>query len=112
MKRPVTNIRNLASPMWCAALVRREGRAAVRLAGLWRPSEGGAHFAFVTCEANAVVGQIHPKAMPVILETSEQADRWLYADGAGAAGMQQPYPDAATTEIDLPDPPPAQASLF
>lgn len=144
VKRPVTNIRNLASPMWRAALDDPSRRCIVPVtafcewsqdpdpvtgnkrkhwfalkdqplfafAGLWRPAEGGPRFAFLTCEANGVVGQVHPKAMPVILGTSEQTDRWLCADGAGAAALQQPFPDAAMIEIDMPDQPPAQASLF
>ena len=31
----------------------------------------------MTTEANAVVAPIHPKAMPVILTSPDEADRWL-----------------------------------
>ncbi len=35
-------------------------------------------------EANAVVPPIHPKAMPVILTSPTEVDRWLEADTSGA----------------------------
>jgi putative SOS response-associated peptidase YedK len=34
-------------------------------------------YAFLTTDANAVVAPVHPKAMPVILRTVEEIDRWL-----------------------------------
>ena len=43
-------------------------------AGLWRPGDGNSeepYMAFLTCEANEVVGAVHPKAMPVMLRPSE-----------------------------------------
>ena len=144
VKRPVTNIRNLASPMWRAALGDPARRCLVPVtefsewsqladpqtgrkrkhwfalkdqplfafAGLWRPAEDGARFAFLTCEPNDLVGRIHPKAMPVIIGSTQAAERWLSADGEGAAAMQRAYPDAAMIEVDIPEEPPAQASLF
>ncbi|PAX07483.1 SOS response-associated peptidase [Sphingomonas lenta] len=48
-------------------------------AGIWRPQEDGAVFAFLTCEPNSLVAPIHPKAMPLILH-EEDEQRWL--DGA------------------------------
>ena len=40
------------------------------------PVEGNHElFGFLTTEANAVVAPIHPKAMPVILTSSAEADR-------------------------------------
>lgn len=60
-------------------------------AGIWRKVEGQPRFAFLTTEANALVGAVHPKAMPVILE--EQAyDRWLNAPWPDAAALVAPYP--------------------
>lgn len=144
VKRPVTNIRNLASPMWRAALADPARRCLVPVtefsewshaadpvtgrkrkhwfalkdqplfafAGLWRVAEDGARFAFLTCEPNALVERIHPKAMPVIIGSAQAADRWLSADGAGAAAMQRAYPDAAMIEVDFPEEPPVLASLF
>lgn len=58
-------------------------------AGIWRQTEQGPRFAFLTCEPNSIVGPIHPKAMPVILH-DEDEQRWL--DGAAAVELAQPYP--------------------
>ncbi|MHA6724270.1 SOS response-associated peptidase family protein [Sphingomonas sp. RS2018] len=67
-------------------------------AGIWRPTEGGVRFAFLTCEPNSIVGSIHPKAMPVILQDGDE-QRWL--DGAPAAELAQPYPAQLMT-LDKP----------
>jgi hypothetical protein len=52
-------------------------------------------FGFLTTEANGIVAPIHPKAMPVILTTPEEADLWLEAEtvealaaSAAAAGQR------------------------
>jgi len=68
-------------------------------AGLWRPTGDGPRFAFLTAPPNATVGAVHPKAMPVLLPPGALADAWLSADGAAAAAMQQPFPDAAMREL-------------
>jgi ribulose-5-phosphate 4-epimerase/fuculose-1-phosphate aldolase len=81
-------------------------------AGLWRPTQDGPRYAFLTCEPNATVGRIHPKAMPVILDTPDEAARWLSVDGAEAAAMQCPLADEAMAEIALADPPPSQGLLL
>ncbi|GEO00244.1 DUF159 family protein [Novosphingobium sediminis] len=144
VKRPITNVRNLASPMWRAALSDPARRCLVPVtafsewsaapdpqtgrkrkhwfdlpgdplfafAGLWRPTEQGPRFAFLTCEANTVVGSVHPKAMPVVLRPGRAFERWLSADGAGAAAMQVPLADAHMQEISEAEPPPPQGSLF
>ena len=144
VKRPVTNIRNLASPMWRSALGDPARRCVVPVtafsewsadpdpltgrkrkhwfalrdtelfgfAGLWRPTPDGPRFAFLTCEANELVGRIHPKAMPVILDTPDEAARWLSVDGVEAAAMQCPLADEAMAEIELADPAPPQGSLL
>ena len=52
-------------------------------------------FAFLTTEANAVVAPIHPKAMPVILTSPTEVDRWLEAETANALALQRLLPDDA-----------------
>lgn len=67
-------------------------------AGLYRPGNAAepARFAFLTCPPNALVGAIHPRAMPVIL-VDEALDAWL--DGAPAEAFQMPLPEARMVEI-------------
>jgi len=118
-RAPVTNVRNLSSPFWLAALSRPDRRCLVPVtefcewqgepghkvkrwfsipsrpifafAGVWRPT-GDAHaYAFLTCEANPLVAAIHPKAMPVILH-EEDYDHWLSAPIEGAVTLAAPYP--------------------
>jgi putative SOS response-associated peptidase YedK len=50
-------------------------------------------FAFLTSEANAEVGAIHPKAMPVILTEPDEIETWLAAPAAEALKLQRPLPD-------------------
>jgi putative SOS response-associated peptidase YedK len=59
-------------------------------AGIWRDSEV-ASFAFLTTEPNAIVGAVHPKAMPVILHP-EDHEAWLSADWNVAKGLVESYP--------------------
>jgi putative SOS response-associated peptidase YedK len=49
----------------------------------------------LTTEANAVVAPVHPKAMPVILTSPAEVDRWLEADTPDALSLQRPLPDDA-----------------
>lgn len=62
-------------------------------AGIWRPTEEGERFAFLTSAPNELVAPIHPKAMPVILRPEDYA-AWLSTDFDGACKLQQPYPAA------------------
>ena len=50
-------------------------------------------FGFLTTEANAVVAPVHAKAMPVILTTSDEVDRWREADTSEVLALQRPLPD-------------------
>lgn len=52
-------------------------------------------FAFLTTEPNAEVGGVHPKAMPVILRTSEEIDRCMTAPAEEISNLQRPLPDGA-----------------
>lgn len=66
-------------------------RPIASFAGIWRPAEGGAVFAFLTTDANSLVEPIHPKAMPVILH-DEDEERWLTAPFDEAIELAAPYP--------------------
>lgn len=73
-------------------------------AGIWRPSEAGPIFAFLTtgygdepgaAEAH-VVGAIHPKAIPVILH-DDDFDRWLSAPVDEALTLATAFPSQLIT---------------
>ncbi len=50
-------------------------------------------FAFLTTEPSEPVRTHHPKAMPVILTTHAEIDRWMTAPTPEALGLQGPLPD-------------------
>lgn len=114
----ITNVRNLTSSFWKLMLAtparrclvpfsefaelkigkgREEHRFTVNdrpvaaFAGIWRPTEEGNAFAFLTTEPNPLVAPLHPKAMPVVLDEADY-DRWLTADYADAVALAQPFP--------------------
>lgn len=129
--RPVTNVRNLASPFWRSALDNPARRCLVPVtsfcewtekadpatgrktqcwfgmgtahdplfafAGIWRPGNkdrgDGPFMAFLTCDANAIVGAVHPKAMPVMLRPGGETDRWLDSERVDACALAQPFAD-------------------
>jgi len=77
-------------------------------AGIWRPWTGdrgtkktakiGDHtlFSIMTTEPNAAVEPVHDQAMPVLLMTAEDVDRWLTGKSVeDALAMQKPAPDDA-----------------
>lgn len=118
LTKHVTNVRNLASPFWRSMLATPERRCIVpfsafaepkigagreehwfrvkdrpvaAFAGIWRPSEEGNMFAFLTCEPNPLIAPLHPKAMPVILQEADY-DAWLTGGWADAQALACSYP--------------------
>jgi putative SOS response-associated peptidase YedK len=66
-------------------------RPIVSFAGIWRPTDKGPVFAFLTTEPNPLVAPIHPKAMPVLLH-DEDENRWLTARVEEALPLAAPFP--------------------
>ena len=52
-------------------------------------------FAFLTCETNAEVAAIHPKAMPVILTEPQEWAAWLSQDWGQEKVLQRPPSDGS-----------------
>jgi putative SOS response-associated peptidase YedK len=122
--KPITNVRNLQSGFWRNMLSNPARRCLVPVtdfcewsgekgskrehwfslpsapifsfAGIWRPSEEGDVFAFLTCgylgdPSAHIVGAVHEKACPVILQ-AEDEQRWLDGDHADACELAVPFP--------------------
>jgi hypothetical protein len=87
------------TPTWFAF---DETRPLEVFAGIWttwrgkrgtksKPIEGEHQlFGFLTTDANAEVGAIHPKAMPVILPSTEEIGHWMSAPADDALKLQRP----------------------
>jgi putative SOS response-associated peptidase YedK len=97
------------TPVWFAL---DEDRPLFAFAGIWRPwtgvrgpkrdepvEEEHRLYAFLTTEANGVVGPVHPKAMPALLTTPEEWRTWLEAPVEEALRLQRPLPDEAMREV-------------
>jgi len=87
-------------PVWFAG---GEDRPLMFFAGIWtnwtsvrKVKEGTVNadvFAFLTTDANGVVGPIHPKAMPVVLTCEDEIETWMTAPPETALRLQRPLPD-------------------
>ena len=73
---------------WNGVRKKREGEAAHEL------------FGFLTCEPNAIIRPIHPKAMPVLLTRQEEVETWLSAPIEDAIKLQRPLPDEELVVIE------------
>src|SRR5580692_8848802 len=93
-------------PIWFAL---DETRPLAFFAGIWtrwtsvrKVREGETTndiFAFLTTEPNTLVGTYHPKAMPVILTSSEEIELWLSAPTPEALKLQRPLADDALITV-------------
>jgi len=87
-------------PVWFAG---GEDRPLMFFAGIWtnwtsvrKVKEGAVNadvFAFLTTDANGVVGPVHPKAMPVVLTREDEIETWMTAPAETALQLQRPLPD-------------------
>jgi len=106
--RPLAFFAGIWAPQWTSVRKIKEGLVTTDL------------FAFLTAEANAEVGAIHPKAMPVILRTPEEVETWMTAPWEVAKGLQRALPDGVLQIISRgfkedpppPDEPDTEPSLF
>ena len=117
--RDITNIRNLDSNFWKSRLADPANRCLVPVTSFceWTGEKGSKEkvwfavsdtpvfvfagirimaddeprYAFLTCEPNALVAPVHPKAMPVILPPDSYRE-WLECDFSGVKALAAPYP--------------------
>jgi putative SOS response-associated peptidase YedK len=104
------------TPMWFALSEERPLFAFAAPWTRWRGVRGpksapveGEHglFGFLTTEPNPIVAPIHPKAMPVILTTTDEFHLWREGETVEALKLQRPLPDGmldivATSEKEDP----------
>lgn len=91
-----------AVPTWFAL---DDTRSLFFFAGIWRSWKGkrstkanpveGDHtlFSFLTTEPNEEVGEVHEKAMPVLLLSEADRNTWMKADVSEALALQKAAPD-------------------
>ncbi|WP_432769685.1 MAG: DUF159 family protein [Sphingopyxis sp.] len=128
-ERPVTTVRNLASPFWIGTLRHAELRCLVPATAfaLWSGPEGAKRqrwfsltaqpvfafaaivrqiedwpgFAILATDANRLVAHHDPRGMPVIV-APEDYGRWLGGEWRDAATLVAPYPSQHMTVGDAP----------
>lgn len=123
LEKRVTNVRNLSSPFWRSMLNNPAQRCLVpfsqfaepkigqgreewwfsvvdepiaAFAGIWRQSQYGPVYAFLTCEPNELVAPLHPKAMPVILDAQDY-ELWLGGSFEEACALAKQFPSEQMT---------------
>ncbi|MBR0658364.1 SOS response-associated peptidase [Neoroseomonas oryzicola] len=103
--RPLAFFAGVWVPQWTSVRKMKTGEETIDL------------FGFLTCEPNAEVQAIHPKAMPVILTKPDEIEAWMSADWSEAKRLQRPLPDGSLAIVSRGvkrDPPahPEQGSLI
>ena len=87
--------------VWFA--MHQDAESLFAFAGIWRPGGkddgSGPFMAFLTCAPNAMVGAVHPKAMPVMLRPGD-VGRWLDSEREPACALAVPFEDADMRVID------------
>jgi putative SOS response-associated peptidase YedK len=81
--RPLAFFAGIHVPQWTSVRKVKEGEMTNDL------------FGFLTTDPNKEVGTIHPKAMPVILRTSDEIDTWLTSPLSEALKLQRPLSDGS-----------------
>ena len=127
--RPVTNVRNLASPFWIGTLRHAELRCLVpatafalwsgpagakrqhwfsvpsrpifAFAGIVRQGEDWPCFAILATDANRLVDHYQPNGMPVVLHPEHHAT-WLSGEWRDAVALASPYPSQLMAVGDNP----------
>ena len=80
---PLAFFAGIWTPQWTSVRKLKEGPVTTDLCG------------FLTCDPNAEVAAVHPKAMPVVLTDPAEFETWLNAPWEIAAELQRPLPDGA-----------------